>query len=133
MEATGSSDTAVLTRAKRRNISEDDILHSHHRENLKFFPSFICLKDILEATLSSPVSSLYISSQTFVRVARLWLCRVWERNLKRNVGLLVTKPIRKIEMSGLHAAVVVQTVRNGRNGLNVIVSTPPSFLILSVA
>jgi hypothetical protein len=29
--------TTVLTRATRRNIPEDDILHSHRRENLKSY------------------------------------------------------------------------------------------------
>jgi hypothetical protein len=37
MEAIRSSQTSVLTRATRRNISEDGIPHSHHRENLKFY------------------------------------------------------------------------------------------------
>jgi hypothetical protein len=36
-EAHRSSETSALTRATRRNVAEDAILHKHHHENLKSY------------------------------------------------------------------------------------------------
>jgi hypothetical protein len=40
MEAIHFSESSVIKRAIRRHISEDDILHSHRRENLKFYMTY---------------------------------------------------------------------------------------------
>jgi hypothetical protein len=41
MEAIHSTDTSVLTRAAQRYIQEVGILHSHLRENVKFYIALI--------------------------------------------------------------------------------------------
>jgi hypothetical protein len=37
MEALSSSETSILKKVSRRNITEGAILHSHRRENLKSY------------------------------------------------------------------------------------------------
>jgi hypothetical protein len=49
MEALSSSETSVLTIATRRSIPKDSFLHSHRRENLKYFIGLsaeLCSRDM---------------------------------------------------------------------------------------
>jgi hypothetical protein len=76
-EALCSSETSVLTRATRRNIPEDAILHSHRRENLK---SYILNNLIPKAThwiWAANIQGEEVRVQNAVSVSSTQLCQTY--------------------------------------------------------
>jgi hypothetical protein len=77
MEDINSSKMLVLTRDTWHNIPEDDILHSHHRENLKSYMNIMC----------------YWSAETYgtaemYSLQQLWQCAVrWSGSTTNAYGL----------------------------------------------
>jgi hypothetical protein len=63
MEAIRSSETSVHTRYTLRYITENDILHSHRCENLKFYT--------IHASFTVP-KQVFVFGKTEVRVSATW-------------------------------------------------------------
>jgi hypothetical protein len=64
-DSPGSSETSVLTRATRRSNSEDTILHSHRRENLKSYTGYFF-------STSLKINSALTISELFRQSADRW-------------------------------------------------------------
>jgi hypothetical protein len=58
MVALSSFETSVHTKTTRRNITEDAILHSHRRENLKFYTHLLCLEKMRRKTKAAVLTGV---------------------------------------------------------------------------
>jgi hypothetical protein len=67
MEELCSSEMLVLTRATRRNISEDGIIHSHRRENPKSYTFFVVPQCSTQAQSISDLKLLWQTNYNFFR------------------------------------------------------------------
>jgi hypothetical protein len=65
-KALSSSKTSVLTRATRRNIPKDAILHSRRRENRNSYKRDIVIKDQDNTTTDSDRSFQILSNYVFI-------------------------------------------------------------------
>jgi hypothetical protein len=67
MEVIHSSETSILRRATSFNISEDGILHSHCRENLKSYMVQCCLQNSAISGTFNENASFYSNSTAVPR------------------------------------------------------------------
>jgi hypothetical protein len=76
-EALRSPETSVLTRATRRDISEDAILHSHRREILKSYAEINMLLQNADSKIKLKLTKFLrdkFERENFVTEARLQVC-----------------------------------------------------------
>jgi hypothetical protein len=137
-EPLSSSETSVLTRATRRNIPEDTILHSHRRENLKSYILQTSLLILLNCALFPFTPG---SSNTFATLKYSYvLCdqinyskycfpnEMWIRKADWEIGMKVTASIIMVILGVVGNALLLTVVLRARS-----MRTPANLLIANMA
>jgi hypothetical protein len=85
MEALSSSETSVPTRNTRRNITEDTILNSHRRKNLKSYTAFFIVTAVKTSNLTFSLISpeQFSSGEPAISRTRMNECR-WNLLIRKS-------------------------------------------------